>query len=89
MRKTTPKPKYTFFRITVPDGEDPREWAPRMWDNYGFDYDLASADENSILAWAILDVLDPEAVLKAYLEADGILFHTFQVGDVDRFFGLD
>jgi hypothetical protein len=76
----------TFYRILVPTGESPREWAHRLWDTYGFDYDLQRCGEGSVVAWP-LDVTEEE--LSRALRQDGIEFETFDVEDVDRFFGID
>ena len=76
----------TFFRITIPqDMGDPNTWAKRYYDTFGFDWDLERSDSTSILAWAD-GVGDDE--LEEALENDYIEFTTFEVEDVDRFFGL-
>lgn len=74
----------TFFTITVPAGEDPRAWAKRMWDTYGFDYDMERIGEQTICAWPMYHNED----LIETLEQDDIRYETFEVEDVDRFFGL-
>lgn len=76
---------YKFFTITAPDANDPREWAERMWDTYGFDYDTERFGECSVLAWA----LDDDDALGEALASDGIEYSTFEVDDLDHFFGLD
>lgn len=75
---------YTFFVITVPDANDPRAWAERMWEIYGFEYDTERFGTETVVAWA----LDSDDELKEALSYDGIHYTTFQVEDLDEFFGL-
>lgn len=75
---------YTFFVITVPDADDPCAWAKRMWDAYGFEYDTERFGRETVLAWSI----DSDEELKEELDYDGIQYTTFQVEDLDEFFGL-
>lgn len=66
----------TFFTIR-PDtrfGETAAQWARRMWDTYGFDYDTERTDSVSILAWS--EGCD-EAELMAALDADSVPYSTF------------
>jgi hypothetical protein len=72
----------TFFSIVPPAGEDARVWAHRMWDTYGFDYDNERCGP-CILAWPCERT---EEELSQALEADGIMFSTFEA-DADELFG--
>lgn len=56
-----------------------------MYDTYGFDYDTERFGSDTVLAWAFED--DDE--LRKALDEDGIEYTTFEVEDLDRFFGLD
>lgn len=67
----------TFFTIR-PDtrfGETASQWARRMWDTYGFDYDTERTDSISVLAWP--ECCD-EAELSAALDADRVPYTTFE-----------
>ena len=77
----------TFFSITPPDGQSPREWAKQYWDTYGFDYDLEKCAA-AVLAWPVDDE-GPEAdqALKDALDEDSIEYTTFEADD-DVLFGL-
>lgn len=67
----------TFFKIrpNTRFGETATQWARRMWDTYGFDYDTERTDSVSILAW-------PEGAceteLMAALDADSVPYTTFK-----------
>lgn len=75
---------YTFFTIASPEGENPRSWAKKVWDTYGFDYDTERFGSNTVCAWPLVD----EDMLREALEEDDIDFTTFEVEDLDAFFGL-
>lgn len=79
------KMAYTFFVIMVPDGESPTVWAKDWCDAFGFDYDLERSGVDTLCAWPIVD----EKILRENLEDDEIIYRTFQVDDLDKFFGLD
>lgn len=75
---------YKFFTIQVPSGIEPRDWAKQMWDTYGFDYATDRFGTNTVCAWA----LDDDDELQEALEDDDVSFTTFEVEDLDSFFGL-
>ena len=75
---------YIFFKISVPDADDPQTWAERMHNVYGFEYHTINIDDETILAWAFSDEME----LHYSLLCEGIDYETFEVSDLTEFFGL-
>lgn len=75
---------YIFFKISVPDANDPQEWAGRMHNVYGFEYHTINVDDETIIAWAFSDEME----VSSNLLFEGIDFETFEVSDLTDFFGL-
>ena len=75
---------YTFYNITVPDADYGPDWAARMGNIYGFDFDLERTDSETVLAWP----MDTEEEFERGLLEDGIRFSKFQVRNLTSFLGL-
>lgn len=68
----------TWFIITPPNGEDGKAWAKRMWDTYGFDYDMERTGQ-CVFAWGYGDDEDTaDDDLKKALDDDEIEYETFE-----------
>lgn len=73
----------TFYIISPPSNEDGKTWAKKVWDTYGFDYDLERTGQ-TVFAWAC-DVSDEE--LQSALNEDSIHYESFKA-DVNVVFGF-